>query len=63
MRFLLIIGEEKRYRLVWRELLRQHVRPVKRQRKGLLVSRLLVLRVLVLGLLILRLRLISELRS
>ena len=63
MRFFLIIGEEKRYRLVWRQLLRQHVRPIKRQRKGLLVSRLLVLGLrLILRLLVIsRLRLISQL--
>ena len=56
MGLLLVVGEEKRYRLVRRQLLRQHIRPLKRQRKGLLVLRLLVL-----GLLILRLRLMLRL--
>ena len=62
MGLLLVVGEEKRHRLVRRQLLRQHIRPLKRQRK-----RLLVLRLLVLGLLVLRLRLmlrlISQLRA
>jgi hypothetical protein len=53
----LVVGEEKRNLLVRRYLFRLHIRPVKRQRK-----RLLVLRLLVLGLLIvLRLGLISQL--
>ena len=58
MGLLLVVGEEKRHRLVWRQLLRQHIRPLKRQRKGLLVLRLLVL-----GLLVLRLRLMLRLIS
>ena len=57
MGLLLVVGEEKRYRLVWWQLLRQHLRPLKRQRKGLLVLGLLILR------LRLMLRFISQLRS
>ena len=37
MRLFLVVGEEKRHRLVRRQFLRQYVRPLKRQRKGLLV--------------------------
>jgi hypothetical protein len=53
---LLVIGKEKRHRLVRRQLLRQHIRPLNRQRKGLLV-----LRRLILDLLVLNLRLVSKL--
>ena len=65
MSLILIVGEEKRHRLVCRQLLRQRIRPVILQRKGLLVLRLLVLGPLILRLLILRLRLrlVSELLS
>ena len=58
MRLFLIVGEEKRHRLVRRQFLRRHLRPLKRQRKGLLVPRLLILSLLVLRLLVLGLRLI-----
>jgi hypothetical protein len=54
MSLFLIVGKEKRHRLVWRQLLWRHIRPIILQRKGLLV-----LWRLILGLLILRLRLIS----
>ena len=47
MGLFLVVGEEKRNRLVRWQLLRQHIRPLKRQRKGLLVLRLLVLGLLV----------------
>ena len=63
MSLVLIVGEEKRHRLVCRQLLRQRFRPIILQRKGLLVLRLLVLGSLILRLLILRLRLVSELLS
>ena len=59
MGLFLVVGEEKRNLLVRRQLLRQHIRPLIRQRKGLLVLRLLVSRLL----LVLGLRLISQLRS
>ena len=52
----LVVGEEKRYRLVRRQFLRPHVRSLERQRKGLFVLRLLVLG----PLLVLRLRLVSR---
>jgi len=59
MGLFLVVREEKRNLLVWRLLLRQRIRPLIRQRKGLLVLRLLILRLF----LVLGLRLISQLRS
>ena len=68
MMLFLIVGEEQRHRFVRRQFFRQHVGPLKRHRKRLLVAGLFVLSLLVRGLLVLRLglvvlRRISQLRA
>jgi hypothetical protein len=61
VRLFLVVGEEQRNLLVWRQFLWQHIRPLKRQRKGLLVLRLVSGLLLVLGLLLIPGLLISQL--